>query len=71
MSDSPGLGPNCLTLRVCLKELFETVNFEKSADDNKSMENYPECKDLKIYNVKISSHRIAIYKKGIKDKSWS
>ena len=31
-----------------LKDLFENVNFEKkkSADDNKSMKNYPACKEL-------------------------
>ena len=40
---------------VFLKECFETVNFEKSADDNKSTENYPKCKELKIYNVKNSN----------------
>ena len=33
---------------VFLKEFFETDDFEKnSADGNKSMQNYPECKDLK------------------------
>ena len=43
----PDLGPNHLTLIVFLKEFFEKVNFEKrSADDNKSMKNYPACKDL-------------------------
>ena len=30
-----------------LKEAFEKINFEKkSADDNKSMKNYPACKDF-------------------------
>ena len=29
---------------VFLKEFFEKVNFEKSADDNKSMKNYPARK---------------------------
>ena len=31
-----------------LKEFFEKFDFEKSADDNKIMENYPACKELKV-----------------------
>ena len=32
---------------VFLKEYYEKVSFEKkSADDNKSKQNYPACKDL-------------------------
>ena len=30
------------TLIVFLKEIFEKVNFDKSADDNKRMKNYPD-----------------------------
>ena len=33
---------------VFLKEFFEKVNFQKSADDNKSMKNYPAYKDLTL-----------------------
>ena len=42
------LNSNCLTLLTgFLKELFEKVNLEKkSADDNKSMIDYPSCKEL-------------------------
>ena len=40
----PDLGPNWLTM----KELFEKDNFEKmSADDNKSLKNYPACKEFR------------------------
>ena len=36
---------NCFdTLIVILKELFEKVYLEKSANDNKSMKNYPACR---------------------------
>ena len=45
----PDLDPNCMTLMVFLKELFYKVDFEKkSADDNKSMKNYPVGKMLMI-----------------------
>ena len=37
------------TLMVFLKEFFKKVDVEKkSADDNKSMKNYPVCKELSI-----------------------
>ena len=40
----PDLDPNWLTSE---RILFEKANFEKkSADDNKSMKNYPACKEL-------------------------
>ena len=42
----PNLDPNHLTLIVILKETFEKCNFEKSADDNQGMRNYPACKEL-------------------------
>ena len=40
---APDLDPNSLTLLLCSREIFfEKVNIEKkSADDNKSMKNYP------------------------------
>ena len=34
------------TLIVFMKEFFEKVNFEKSADDEKIMKNYPACKEI-------------------------
>ena len=38
------------TLIVFLKEFFENVNFEKrSSDNNKSMKNYPTCKELRVF----------------------
>ena len=41
----PDLDPNSSdALIVFLKEFFEKVYFEKSADDNKSMKNYPACR---------------------------
>ena len=43
----PDLDPNFNTLILFPKEFFEKViyNFEKkSADDNKSLKNYPICK---------------------------
>ena len=40
-SVGPELNPNSLTLTVNLKDFFE-----KSADENKSMKNYPACKEL-------------------------
>ena len=44
----PNVGTDMDTLKVFLKESFEKVNFEKlSADDNKSMENYPAYKVLR------------------------
>ena len=37
-----------------LKESFEKDNFEKkSADDNKSMKNYPACKELEATDMHI------------------
>ena len=33
-----------------LKELFEKVDFEKPADDNKQMKNYPAFKDFNSKN---------------------
>ena len=46
----PDLGPNLFdTLIMLLKEFFEKIDFEKkTADDNKSMKNYPACKELMI-----------------------
>ena len=46
----PDLDPNRLTLfTVFLREFFEKVNFEiKSAEYNKSMKNYPTCKELTL-----------------------
>ena len=32
---------------MVMKEVFEKVDFEKSAVDNKSMENYPACIEFK------------------------
>ena len=46
----PDLDPNCLTRIVFLKEYFEKVDFEKSADD-KSTKNYQAFKDLKYRPV--------------------
>ena len=40
------------TVIVFLKEFFEKVNFEKSADDSKRMIIYPACKEL-IFWLKI------------------
>ena len=38
---------------MVLKEVFEKNEFEKkSADDNKSMENYQKCKQLKAEKKK-------------------
>ena len=46
----PDLDPNYLTFIVFLKEFFEKVEFgKKSADHNKSMKNYPACKELNIF----------------------
>ena len=48
------LNPNLLTLILFLKEFFEKVNFAKRLlEDNKSMKNYPECKELKRFIVSI------------------
>ena len=44
-SVGPELDPICLTLIVYLKEFCEKILFlKKSADDKKSMTNYPTCK---------------------------
>ena len=51
---APDLDPKLFdTLLVFLKEFFEKVDFEKkTADNNKSMKNYPGCKELKyIINI--------------------
>ena len=51
-----------------MKESFEKVNFEKKpADDNKSMKNYPACKELKtLKKLKNYAHaaviRLTIYR---------
>ena len=43
----PYLEPNPFdTLTVFLKGLLKKLNFKKSADDNKSMKNYPANKEL-------------------------
>ena len=40
------------TLIVFLNDLFQKVNFEKkTADDNKSMKNYPTCLDLTLLSI--------------------
>ena len=46
--------PNCsITLKVFLNKFFEKVDFEKKpADNNKSMQNYPEGKELRNFLVK-------------------
>ena len=50
------------TLIVFLNEFFENVNFQKkSADDNKSMKNYPVCKELKIFYLIYSWHFCSVY----------
>ena len=41
----PDLDPNHLTLIVFLKVSFEE---KKSADNNKSIKNYPACQDFKV-----------------------
>ena len=46
---------DCLTFRIVfIKEVFEKVNFEKSADSNKSMKNYSVCKELQCYALLIT-----------------
>ena len=37
-----------------LKEFFEKVNFEKSAYDNNSMENYPASKEIKLCSLSMA-----------------
>ena len=39
------------TVVALLKEFFEKVDFEKTADDKKSMQNYPSCKALRSSGV--------------------
>ena len=34
-----------------LRSLGKKVNFEKSADDNKNMINYPTCKELELITI--------------------
>ena len=36
------------TLMVFLKEFFEKLILKKSADDKKSLQNYPVCKELNL-----------------------
>ena len=44
--DRQNVGPDLDTLIVFMKEFFEKVNLKKnSADNNKSMNNYPVCKE--------------------------
>ena len=46
------------TPMVFLKIFLQKVDFEKkSADDNKSMKNYPACKELRINLVLIFQDR--------------
>ena len=41
----PSVGPDLDPNGLFLKKIFEKTNFEKSADDNRSMKNYPACAD--------------------------
>ena len=44
---TPGLTQIFLTLMLFLKEIFENINFEKKISrQQKSMQNYSECKKL-------------------------
>ena len=43
----PDSDPNCLTLMVFLKDFFEKVILKKIHRQQKSMQNYPACKELK------------------------
>ena len=47
----PDLDPNCLTLWLCSWKIFLKFRFEKSQqiDGNKSMKNYPACKENNLY----------------------
>ena len=53
ITTGPGSGSKQFdTLIVFLKESYEKTNSEKkSADDNKSMKNYPAC--IKFYKIKL------------------
>ena len=46
-------GSNSLTVSLImfLKEFFEKLILKKSEDDNKSMKNYPACKELRYPNI--------------------
>ena len=52
----PDLDPSCLTLWVFLKFLLKSYFWKKSADDNKSIKNYPACKQFITIKRSFVSH---------------
>ena len=47
----PDLDLNCLTLSVFLKEFLEKTNYDKKSAEDRSMKNYPACKELIPYHM--------------------
>ena len=42
----PDLDPNCSTLMMFLKDIFEKINFEKNQQMMENHKNYPACIEL-------------------------